>query len=613
MKKLLSIIALLALNAIAFGQAPEKFSYQAVVRDATGASVVSTFVGVKVSILQTSSLGTEVFSETHTPTTNSYGLINLQIGTGTNTGPALSTIDWGADNYFIKIEIDPAGGTSYVVSSVSQLLSVPYALYAKNVENADDDDADSLNEVNTALFADADSLKITDAGGTLNVDMTPFMQDPDMDPSNEFQTLSKVGQVVTLSDGGGAFTDDVDDADNDPSNEFQTITQAGSTVTLSDGGGSINIDDADANSTNEIQTFSQAGNIYTLSNGGGSVNVDDGDANSTNELQTISQAGSVYTLSNGGGNINIDDADADASNEIQTFSQAGSVYTLSNGGGSVNIDDADADATNESLTNAVLNGTDLEITESGNLTVVDLSTLGGGGDPSTTNELITTAVLNGTDLEITEAGTLHTVDLSSLGGGVDPSATNELITGATLNGTDLEITDAGGTTTVDLSTLGGAQFHVGMHYQGGIIVYVDTTGEHGLIAGTVDLGTTSELFESPNTAPLVATDSTDGAANTALLVAAAGTYPPADLCDAYTGGGFTDWYLPAVYELQLIANSNYIMGGSRLALGVLYWSSTETNSAGNGLSAYTVNNNPNFIEAKSQSTTNIRVRPMRAF
>jgi len=258
MKKLLSILALLALNAVAFGHAPEKFSYQAVVRDATGASVVSTFVGVKVSILQTSSLGTEVFSETHSPTTNSYGLINLQIGAGTNTGPALSTIDWGADNYFIKIEIDPTGGTSYTVSSVSQLLSVPYALYAKTAEDVDDADADPLNEVNTSFVADADSLKITDANGTLNVDMTAFMQDPDMDPSNEFQTLSKVGQIVTLSDGGGAFNDDVDDADNDPSNEFQTITQAGSTVTLSDGGGSINIDDADASSTNEIQTFSQA-------------------------------------------------------------------------------------------------------------------------------------------------------------------------------------------------------------------------------------------------------------------------------------------------------------------------------------------------------------------
>lgn len=612
MKKLLSIVAILALNAIAFGQAPEKFSYQAVVRDATGASVVSTFVGVKVSILQTSSLGTEVFSETHSPTTNSYGLINLQIGAGTNTGPALSTIDWGADNYFIKIEIDPAGGTSYTVSSVSQLLSVPYALYAKTAEDVDDADADPLNEVNTSFVADADSLKITDANGTLNVDMTTFMQDPDMDPSNEFQTISKVGQIVTLSDAGGAFTDDVDDADNDPSNEFQTITQAGSTVTLSDGGGSINIDDADANSTNEIQTFSQAGNIYTLSNGGGSVNVDDGDANSSNELQTISQAGSIYTLSNGGGNINIDDADASATNEIQTFSQAGTVYTLSNGGGSVDVNDGDADDANETITNAVLNGTDLEITEAGNLTVVDLSTLGGGGDPSTTNELITTAVLNGADLEITEAGTLFTVDLSSLGGGVDPSITNEIITSAVLNGTDLEITEAGNLTTVDLSTLGGATFAVGQHHLGGIIVFVDSSGEHGLIAGLEDLGTTSELFESPNTAALVATDSSDGAANTAALLLAGGTYPAATLCDAYTVGG-SGWYLPAIYELQVMANSNYVLGSSRLALGVKYWSSTELNSAGNGVSAYTINNNPSFIESQSQTNASIRVRPMKTF
>jgi hypothetical protein len=613
MKKLFSIIALVALNAVAFGQAPEKFSYQAVVRDASGASVVSTFVGVKVSILQTSSFGTEVFSETHTPTTNGYGLINLQIGTGSNTGPALSSIDWGADNYFIKIEIDPAGGVTYDVSSVSQLLSVPYALYAKTAENVDDADADSMNEVNTAIFVHADSIKITDNGGTLNVDMTPFMQDPDMDSTNEIQVLLKVGQLISLSNGGGTFNDDVDDADSDITNELQTISQAGSTITLSDGGGVVNIDDADANSTNEIQTFSQAGNVYTLSNGGGAVNVDDGDANSSNELQTFSQAGNIYTLSNGGGNINIDDADADAANEIQIFSQVGSIYTLSNGGGAVNIDDADASTANETITGAVLNGTDLEITEAGILTTVDLSSLGGGGDPSVSNELITTAVLTGTNLEITEAGTLFTVDLSSLGGGVDPSITNEIITGAVLNGTDLEITEAGNLTTVDLSSIVGTTFSIGQHYNGGIIVYVDSTGEHGLIAGTVDLGTTSELFENPNTAALVATDSTDGAANTALLIGAAGTYPAANLCDSYSVGGFSNWYLPGVYELQVMANSGYAMGGSRLALGIKYWSSTELNSAGNGVSAYTINNNPSFIESQSQTNTSIRVRPMSSF
>jgi hypothetical protein len=85
------------------------------------------------------------------------------------------------------------------------------------------------------------------------------------------------------------------------------------------------------------------------------------------------------------------------------------------------------------------------------------------------------------------------------------------------------------------------------------------------------------------------------------------------LCDSYSVGGFSNWYLPGVYELQVMANSGYAMGGSRLALGIKYWSSTELNSAGNGVSAYTINNNPSFIESQSQTNTSIRVRPMSSF
>jgi hypothetical protein len=132
MKKLYTIIATVLLSMSIFAQAPEKMSYQAVVRDGSDALVVSTVVGMQISILQTTSTGTAVYVETQTPATNANGLVSLEIGSGTVVSGDFSTIDWSADSYFIKTETDPLGGTAYTITGASQLLSVPYALFAKN-------------------------------------------------------------------------------------------------------------------------------------------------------------------------------------------------------------------------------------------------------------------------------------------------------------------------------------------------------------------------------------------------------------------------------------------------------------------------------------------------
>jgi hypothetical protein len=131
MKKLYTILAALLLTAIAFAQAPEKMSYQAVVRDSGDALVTSQPVGMQISILQTTAIGTAVYVETQTPTTNVNGLVSLEIGTGIVVSGDFTTIDWSTDSYFIKTETDPAGGTTYTITGTSQLMSVPFALYAK--------------------------------------------------------------------------------------------------------------------------------------------------------------------------------------------------------------------------------------------------------------------------------------------------------------------------------------------------------------------------------------------------------------------------------------------------------------------------------------------------
>jgi uncharacterized protein (TIGR02145 family) len=118
----------------AFGQSPEKISYQAVVRDATNKLVINQAIGIQISILQGSVNGTEVYIETHTPTSNANGLVSVEIGNGTIVSGDFASINWANGPYFIKTETDPTGGTNYTIIGTNQLVSVPYALHAKTAE-----------------------------------------------------------------------------------------------------------------------------------------------------------------------------------------------------------------------------------------------------------------------------------------------------------------------------------------------------------------------------------------------------------------------------------------------------------------------------------------------
>lgn len=132
MKKLYTLLAIFLFAFGAFAQAPEKMTYQAVVRDASDNLLISSPVGMQISILQDTSTGTAVYVETQTPTTNANGLVSIEVGSGTVVSGTFSTIDWSTGLYFIQTEVDPSGGTAYTITGASQLLSVPYALYAKS-------------------------------------------------------------------------------------------------------------------------------------------------------------------------------------------------------------------------------------------------------------------------------------------------------------------------------------------------------------------------------------------------------------------------------------------------------------------------------------------------
>jgi uncharacterized protein (TIGR02145 family) len=129
MKKLITLLALIATMAI-FAQAPQGFNYQATVRSSSGQLLLSQIVLVKFNILQNSATGDIVYSETQTANTDDLGQINLVVGQGTAPTGTFSTINWGGGSYFLGIELN--SGNGYVAMGTTQLLSVPYALYATN-------------------------------------------------------------------------------------------------------------------------------------------------------------------------------------------------------------------------------------------------------------------------------------------------------------------------------------------------------------------------------------------------------------------------------------------------------------------------------------------------
>jgi hypothetical protein len=130
--KALFMSAFLLISILAFAQAPQKMSYQAVIRNASNVLVTNTTVGMQISILQGSAVGTPVYVETQTPTTNANGLASVQIGGGTVVSGSFATINWATGGpYFIKTETDPLGGIAYTITGTSQMLSTPYALYAE--------------------------------------------------------------------------------------------------------------------------------------------------------------------------------------------------------------------------------------------------------------------------------------------------------------------------------------------------------------------------------------------------------------------------------------------------------------------------------------------------
>lgn len=248
-------------------QSPLSFNYQALALDNNNRVISNEIIDVEIAILIGSPTGTEVFREGHQVETSKHGIFSLQVGEGQMIYRSLANINWSSGAYWIQTEADLDFDGSLEVMGTSPLVSVPFALHATTVDNADDADADPQNEIQI-LQRNGDTISLTQGGGQF-IDQT---RDDDDDPLNEIQTISKVGDFIELSYGGGSIMDEVDDADADPQNEIQnlSVNQNGVIVELGIDNGTgvtFSTSDDDADPLNELQTIEIRGDSLAITKG----------------------------------------------------------------------------------------------------------------------------------------------------------------------------------------------------------------------------------------------------------------------------------------------------------------------------------------------------------
>ena len=149
MKKLyFLIISMIITVSVIHAQTPQGINYQGMARDNSGNVLANQTVSLRFSVLSGSINGSAVYVETQTTTTDGFGLFLLMIGQGTVVSGTFTGINWGSNSYFLKAEMDAAGGTAYQYLGTSQFAAVPYALYA-----ATSGTAQSANETDPVYVA----------------------------------------------------------------------------------------------------------------------------------------------------------------------------------------------------------------------------------------------------------------------------------------------------------------------------------------------------------------------------------------------------------------------------------------------------------------------------
>jgi hypothetical protein len=426
-------------------QAPLGFNYQGIARQADGTPISKQSIGIKVSIID-GPQGSVQFTEIHLLETNDFGLFTAIVGQGTG-GNTLNSVDWSIGNLWLQIELDPDNSGSYILMGSQQLMSVPYALFAQQSGEGltpgygiDINNGTISNVLPDRPISITGATDIEVAGTYPNFTISSTVTaDGDGDSTNEFQTISKTGNEVMLSDSGGSFIDEVDDADNDIANEIQDLQLVGNILTITKNGASTDIDLAPYFDNTDTQLSEIEVDAFTDNNGYLTSEVD---GNITNEIQDLQLVGDNLEITKNGSATTIDLSGYLDNTDTQLTEAEVDAFTNNNGHLTSEVDGS---ITNE-IQDLQLVGDNLTITNNGTATTIDLS----GYLDNTDNQ----------NLSLSIAGTNRTIGITSGAGVVvdvadnDNSISNETITATSFEANNtIRVTEGGVDNDLPIGTL----------------------------------------------------------------------------------------------------------------------------------------------------------------
>tara|TARA_B100000795_G_scaffold64795_1_gene43865 strand:- start:373 stop:1365 length:993 start_codon:yes stop_codon:yes gene_type:complete len=196
-KTVLAIVLLFPTNILLSQEVPQGIYYQAVARGESGTELIETSLVVRINLEDEDNL---VYTELHSPTTDSFGLFELFIGAGDVEFGEFSTISWGAQNHFLNVELDLGDG--FIDVSTTQFLSVPYSLYsarAASADNVNDADADPNNELIQNFSTNGTDLVLTENGETWSIPLIDISDDGDWNINTGNSSLTTEGFSVGVN------------------------------------------------------------------------------------------------------------------------------------------------------------------------------------------------------------------------------------------------------------------------------------------------------------------------------------------------------------------------------------------------------------------------------
>jgi hypothetical protein len=610
MKKLTTLFILLLTAVLVINaQPPQAFKYKAIARNKYGMLIINQQVAIRISILQGSETGPAMFIETHTPVSNLFGVIELEIGRGTPVSGAFSNIDWGTSDYYIKIEMDPKNKPvkDYTVIGTSQLLSVPYALYAGHVQNSDDNDADPFNELITNAYLSGTMLCIQEGGTTTLIDLSGLQEgfeDADADPENEIQDLQLVDNKLTITKNGTAteidlsvYLDNTDthltEAEVDAMVENNGYLKGIAWADIPDVPADI-ADGDDNTQLSEVEVDAMvANNGYLTSEVDGSV---------TNEIQDINLIGHMLAIS-GGSTVqlpdSVNDADHDPFNELQELVLNGTELTITDKNTvdlavlQDGVNDADADPTNELQVLSIGHDT-IYLSEGGYVKLP--ASMGFSGDyndlVNKPDVLTSPNTLLGKDAGLNALQTRYIIAIgdsslfhNGIGEQVYYHGTENTAIGfkSLFNNTTGHNNTANGSKALYSNTTGGINTAIGS-----LALFSNITGDYNIAVGAITLFNNTTGLANTALGSLVLSRNTSGSLNTASGYQA---------LNFNTTGSFNTAYGDGALRSNSTGHSNTAVGTS-----ALYGNSTRCNLVAIGDSA--LYNNGEGASTKEQGTGN---------